>query len=512
MTQCDLFLQPEAAFQTLSDLGEMECIQFLDQPKEDSQTFQRNYMAEVRRFDAMERQLRYLEMEATNANIKIPKAKDEPNALNPKETLDLENLLDEWEEDVDEMSTNEASLLQNYVDLVELEYVLGTIGPLLGDGEEESKLGKQITTAAPYLLQGGHLFIFTGVVRRSRSFPFEMMLWRISRGNIYYRQANEDKVVFYPTLGQEVRRVAFLVICQGEELSTRAEKVCNGFRAKLYPIPKNSAEREELLYKVGIAINDLEQVVKKTKYHRCKALRVVAKDWSRFSIKVKKAAAIYHNLNRFNFDVTKNCLIGRCWVAEKDLNKIQTCLDKNTKQAGTNIPSFMTKRETTDMPPTYFRLNKFTAGFQNLINAYGAATYKELNPGIYTIITFPFLFALMFGDLGHGILLVAFSSWMIHGEKDFIKQKSTNEIWNIMFGGRYVILLLGLFSMYTGFLYNDLFGRVMNFPGSWLSFVMTSKMSDDEVAGKETLELNPKNSRPYIWGNDPVWAVIFLNM
>jgi V-type H+-transporting ATPase subunit a len=42
--------------------------------------------------------------------------------------------------------------------------------------------------------------------------------------------------------------------------------------------------------------------------------------------------------------------------------------------------------ETKETPPTYFRLNKFTKGFQALIDAYGVATYREANPGNFCII------------------------------------------------------------------------------------------------------------------------------
>jgi V-type H+-transporting ATPase subunit a len=34
------------------------------------------------------------------------------------------------------------------------------------------------------------------------------------------------------------------------------------------------------------------------------------------------------------------------------------------------------------------------------------AKYQEENPGVFTIVTFPFLFAVMFGDLGDGICLL----------------------------------------------------------------------------------------------------------
>jgi V-type H+-transporting ATPase subunit a len=32
--------------------------------------------------------------------------------------------------------------------------------------------------------------------------------------------------------------------------------------------------------------------------------------------------------------------------------------------------------------------------------------YKEVNPAVFAIVTFPFLFGVMFGDIGHGLLLL----------------------------------------------------------------------------------------------------------
>lgn len=69
------------------------------------------------------------------------------------------------------------------------------------------------------------------------------------------------------------------------------------------------------------------KVLKTTTYHRCKALRSVGRQWRSWMIQVRKAKAIYYNMNMFTLDITKNCLIGQCWVPDKDLQKVQDTLE-----------------------------------------------------------------------------------------------------------------------------------------------------------------------------------------
>lgn len=66
-----------------------------------------------------------------------------------------------------------------------------------------------------------------------------------------------------------------------------------------------------------------------------------------------------------------------------------------------------------EVPPTYNRTNKFTAGFHNLVDAYGVATYREVNLAPFTIISVPFLLVLMFGDVCHGLLMILFALWTV---------------------------------------------------------------------------------------------------
>merc|ERR1719334_1521483 len=159
-----------------------------------------------------------------------------------------------------------------------------------------------------------------------------------------------------------------------------------------------------------------------------------------------------------------------------------------------------------------------TADIPNIQSALTAGAHQAgstLPPTIekvHTIATFPFLFAVMFGDAGHGVIMLVAALWMILKEKALEAQKDASEIFKIFFGGRYIIFLMSIFSIYTGLIYNDVFSKSLNIFGShWSPGNMTFSASPNNPLKLEApLMLDPKDilmyaNDPYPFGVDPAW-------
>lgn len=108
-------------------------------------------------------------------------------------------------------------------------------------------------------------------------------------------------------------------------------------------------------------------------------------------------------------------------------------------------------------PPTFIRTNAFTDIFQYMINTYGVPRYTEANPALLTIVTFPFLFGMMYGDIGHGSL------WFLMG---IIFVLLGDRLPPMAAWVRYLILLMGFCSFYCGWVYNEWFGIPINVFGA----------------------------------------------
>ncbi|XP_042330005.1 V-type proton ATPase 116 kDa subunit a1 isoform X2 [Sceloporus undulatus] len=524
MTLAQLFLQSEAAYCCVSELGELGKVQFRDL-NPDVNVFQRKFVNEVRRCEEMDRKLRFVEKEIKKANIPITDTGENPEVPFPRDMIDLEANFEKIENELKEINTNQEALKRNFLELTELKFILRKTQQFFDEAElhhqqmaDPDLLEESSSLLEPSEMGRGtplRLGFVAGVISRERIPTFERMLWRVCRGNVFLRQAEIENPLEDPVTGDYVHKSVFIIFFQGDQLKNRVKKICEGFRASLYPCPETPQERKEMAAGVNTRIDDLQMVLNQTEDHRQRVLQAAAKNVRVWFIKVRKMKAIYHTLNLCNIDVTQKCLIAEVWCPVADLDSIQFALRRGTEHSGSTVPSILNRMQTNQTPPTYNKTNKFTAGFQNIVDAYGIGTYREINPAPYTIITFPFLFAVMFGDLGHGILMTLFAVWMVIRESRILSQKSDNEMFSMIFSGRYIILLMGCFSIYTGLIYNDCFSKSLNMFGSSWSvrpmFSSKGNWSEDLLREYPVLQVNPAVEGvfggPYPFGIDPIWNI-----
>uniref|UniRef100_A0A8C7QNJ9 V-type proton ATPase subunit a n=1 Tax=Oncorhynchus mykiss TaxID=8022 RepID=A0A8C7QNJ9_ONCMY len=524
-----LFLQSGSAYNCVSELGELGLVEFRDlNPNVNS--FQRKFVNEVRRCEEMEK------------------------TFSESLTSDLHTIRSEsipiW--DIHQASSTYPHFLFDNLHLMSTCSL--TPLPLSFSAHLLSLLHPSIRPSVHRLLRSfispphlsfssslsphvsGYFFpsrvffrllpsFVAGVVHPWKVPSFERLLWRACRGYIIVDFREMEESLELPETGEMVQWTVFLISFWGEQIGQKVKKICDWLvRAD----PKCSIHIIRmvlilfvwiLIYSVFIkplpSLHGFPQVLSQTEHYLqqllCRSMSVLPQ----WKVRVQKCKAVQAVLNLCSPSVTDKCLIAEAWCPVRKLLLLQSALIEGTRKNGSGVDSFYNRLpDPSTTPPTLFHTNSFTAGFQSIVDAYGVARYREVNPAVYTIITFPFLFAVMFGDVGHGLLMTMAALWMVLQERDLNLRTNDNEIWQMMFGGRYLILLMGLFSIYTGAVYNECFSKGLSpFPSGWHLQPMFQhyNWTDETLRENQYLTLDPNVTGvfqgPYPFGIDPIWRL-----
>lgn len=122
--------------------------------------------------------------------------------------------------------------------------------------------------------------------------------------------------------------------------------------------------------------------------------------------------------------------------------------DSSLKEEPTNNKE--TEKDLRNTAPTIMKNNFFVRPFETITKMYGVPAYSEIDPTPFLAITFPLLFGLMFGDIGHGIVLII--SGLI-GAFVF-RNKKSKDFLNFC----WIIFYCGIGSILVGTLYGEFFG------------------------------------------------------
>ncbi len=112
-----------------------------------------------------------------------------------------------------------------------------------------------------------------------------------------------------------------------------------------------------------------------------------------------------------------------------------------------------------DDPPTKINHNRFIRPFEELTKLYGLPHYDEVDPTPLMAITFPIIFGLMFGDLGHGLIL------LFGGLTVGYLIKGNRAMKNVC----YIMAACGLGASVAGIVFGEAFGQPLPWGPLWIN-------------------------------------------
>ena len=289
----------------------------------------------------------------------------------------------------------------------------------------------------------------------------------------------------------------FLVFIQGNYLPNKIKKILGIYNCSIFEMPHGTKFTDEIekikkeLSEKEKLINDGTKILQDLLIEKTKKVGNYLSTYALYHMYFKIQKLIYLNLNKCK-DYS-NFLEAEVWIPKIYYNKLisemESILNEKENFLLPKFDDFRNENRFKKYYRTYFRVNDFTYAFQEIVNTYGTPRYKEANPGFFTIITFPFLFGIMFGDIGHGFLLLLFSLYICFYFNEINNNK--NSMLKDLLPFRYILLLMGFFSMFCGFMYND-------FMGIPLTIFNSCYINNGLIANK-------KQNCVYKFGIDPKW-------
>ena len=354
------------------------------------------------------------------------------------------------------------------------------------------------------------LNFISGIIKAEDDMRMKRMIFRASRGRAlptFFDLTIEDKLT-----KQKIEKKIFTIFVQGGAQNFLAKKIiqiCDIFGASRFTIPK----REDLQNE----INSVQQEIYEKKEY-LKTVETSIKDFFKdkigenefpgkydmYKLYFLQEKLLFTNLNKCKLH--KDLLDGEVWIPEEKLHLVQEALNKISSRNPNKLTAVISDFDEIENsnPPSYLKINDFTMPFQMIVSEYGIPRYREINPGLFTIITFPFMFGVMFGDIGHGGLILILSIWLVLKKDEILK---TMPDLKMLVKTRYFFLMCGFFAFFNGWIYDDFFATPLGIFGSCYK----NKKNDE---GKIIAER--QGDCVYPIGIDPKWyssnnELAFLN-
>jgi V/A-type H+-transporting ATPase subunit I len=113
--------------------------------------------------------------------------------------------------------------------------------------------------------------------------------------------------------------------------------------------------------------------------------------------------------------------------------------------------------------PTLLRNPRGTGLFQRLTLGFGTPTSSEIDPTVLWTVTYPLFFGLMFGDVGHGLLVFVVSAILLYAKRRGTRYPEQSfgglgSLFNMILDGSGLLMLGGAAAIVFGLLYGTFMG------------------------------------------------------
>jgi V-type H+-transporting ATPase subunit a len=510
----------DAAHECIREIGRLGCVQFTDL-NEELTPFQRRYVSGVKRCDELERKVRFFNAEIDKFGLEVRTIGSAEQFLRSTEQVnssaallnDLERELEEAEKQLLEFNKFHDKLSQEYNEKIELHEVLAKSASFYSSVPTSSGPS---STATPLLDDDFGLIkdarddayemrfsSVTGIVSDVDRSRFERALFRSTRGNCYVRFAEVDEALDNGS-GEKVSKSVFIVFYKSVAIENKVKRICDAFGARRYDVPSGGDGGRG----VSLAIEENKRNIadsrtvlmknRDVRYGLCKQLSGRVTEWLWIILREK---AVFHTLNTLKPDVS-GMLRGEGWVVSDCVDPVKSLVQEAHLRSGLGNACVVDRHQTKPWPtpPTFFKTNSFTKPYQDFVDTYGVPRYKEANPALFTAVTFPFLFGMMYGDVGHGTCLALAGLYLCLSYQDDPKR---GEMLQGVYEARYMLLMMGCFAVYAGVIYNDIFSLPMSlFKSQW---DWGEDPQEDQLANN-TCSYGESHC-VYSMGIDPAWKI-----
>jgi len=294
---------------------------------------------------------------------------------------------------------------------------------------------------------------------------------RITQGNLIFAITNTSE-----------KTQTFLAIFPAD-FQDDAKQVTSALGAKLGPpwtgLPSDPKQAKEA---VDLRLADLESESKNLEEKRAR----IAEE---YGPRIKALAILSEILEARTKAIagsssTESTVLFQAWIPKTLVKSVGEDLSKATgglasiyaEETKSQLHHSADAASTKDpQPPTLVKTPGWTRPLQSIVDNFGIPSYSETNPTPFMILTFPLIYGLMFGDIGEGLLFLAFGFFLLYVKRRKIK---VFEIGQIFVNGAELVIMLGIGATIFGFVFGDFFGFDPPIPGYHAIFSPTAGAFD----------------------------------